>query len=145
MPPLDYSNKMKIKNKTLTLLLILPCISHAALNDYSRIETDCRKMNQDINNSVVMGCVDQASDAAKKDMNIVYQKIYKIIKARGIPDITSKFETAQKNWIAFRDSDCEFAISAYEGGSIQPLIKYTCLTEATQKRIEELENYLKEN
>lgn len=50
-----------------------------------------------------MGCVDRASDAAKKDMNIVYQKIYKIIKARGIPDITSKFETAQKNWIASRE------------------------------------------
>lgn len=48
-----------------------------------------------------MGCVDQASDAAKKDMNIVYQKIYKIIKARGIPDITSKFETAQKKLDCF--------------------------------------------
>ncbi|MFX3394581.1 lysozyme inhibitor LprI family protein, partial [Klebsiella pneumoniae] len=46
----------------------------------------------------------KASDAAKKDMNIVYQKIYKIIKARGIPDITSKFETAQKNWIASREN-----------------------------------------
>lgn len=43
-----------------------------------------------------MGCADQASDAAKKDMNIVYQKIYKIIKAREMPDITSKFKTAQK-------------------------------------------------
>ncbi|MCP6132622.1 hypothetical protein NL393_25750 [Klebsiella pneumoniae] len=87
---------MKIKNKTLTLLLILPCISHAALNDYSRIETDCRRMNQDINNSVVMGCADQASDAAKKDMNIVYQKIYKIIKAREMPDITSNSRRRKK-------------------------------------------------
>ena len=63
----------------------------------------------------------------------------------GLPKEKALLIKAQKNWIAFRDSDCEFAISAYEGGSIQPLIKYTCLTEATQKRIEELENYLKEN
>lgn len=42
-----------------------------------------------------MGCADLASDAAKKDMNIVYQKVYKIIRAREIPDITGKFEMAQ--------------------------------------------------
>lgn len=48
-----------------------------------------------------MGCADQASDAVKKDMNIVYQKIYRIIKARGIPDITSKFESAQKKLDCF--------------------------------------------
>ncbi len=130
---------MKIKNKILTLILIIPCISHAALSYYSKIETDCRKMNQDINNSVVMGCADQASDAAKKDMNIVYQKIYKIIKARGIPDITSKFETAQKNWIASRENWCD--IQGFIIGS--PMFSVCCM-DMNISRVNELNDLLEQ-
>ncbi|WP_240727307.1 DUF1311 domain-containing protein [Escherichia sp. E4385] len=87
---------MKVKNKALVLLLLIPCFTNATLTDYTKIETDCRKGSQNINNSVVMGCADLASDAAKKDMNIVYQKIYKIIQIRETPDITRKFEVSQK-------------------------------------------------
>ena len=130
---------MKIKNKVLTLLLILPCISHAALTDYSKIETDCRKMNQDINNSVVMGCADLASDAAKKDMNIVYQKIYRIIKARGISDITSKFETAQKNWIASRENWCDV-----QGFLIGSPMYSICRMDMNISRVNELNDLLEQ-
>ncbi|MWP60469.1 DUF1311 domain-containing protein, partial [Escherichia coli] len=98
---------MKVKNKALVLLLLIPCFTNATLTDYTKIETDCRKENQDINNSVVMGCADLASDAAKKDMNIVYQKIYKIIQTRETPDITRKFEVSQRNWITLRENWCD--------------------------------------
>lgn len=90
----------------------------------------------------------EMNQTALNDYKVVDQKLNKIYQEL-IKNLPPKEKAllikAQKNWIAFRDSDCEFAVSAYEGGSIQPLIKYTCLTEATQKRIEELENYLKEN
>ena len=45
---------------------------------------------------------------------------------------------AQKDWIKFRDSHCEFEILEFDGGSIQPLIKYTCLQDKTEERIEDL-------
>lgn len=90
----------------------------------------------------------EMNQTALNDYKVVDQKLNKVYQEL-IKNLPPKEKAllikAQKSWIAFRDSDCEFAISAYEGGSIQPLIKYTCLTEATQKRIEALENYLKEN
>lgn len=130
---------MKIKNKALTLLLILPCISHAVLTDYSKIENDCRKKNLDINNSVVMGCADQASDAAKKDMNIVYQKIYKIIQAREIPDITGKFEMAQKNWITLRENWCDV-----QGFIIGTPMYSICRMDMNISRVNELNDLLEQ-
>ncbi|WP_213323024.1 lysozyme inhibitor LprI family protein [Klebsiella aerogenes] len=130
---------MRIKNNVLALLLILPCVSHATLTDYSKIEADCRKNNQDINNSVVMGCADQASDAAKKDMNIVYQKIYKIIRAREIPDITSKFEAAQKNWIASREDWCDV-----QGFIIGSPMYSVCRMDLNISRVNELNDLLEQ-
>jgi len=50
--------------------------------------------------------------------------------------------TAQKNWIRFRDSKCDFEKEEYNGGSIQPLIHYTCLTECTEDRIKDLKRNL---
>ena len=52
--------------------------------------------------------------------------------------------TAQKNWIKFRDSKCEFEKEEYNGGSIQPLIYYTCLAECTNERTKELKNNLED-
>ncbi len=39
-----------------------------------------------------------------------------------------KLKAVQLSWIKFRDLQCEFEASGYEGGSIQPLIRSSCLT-----------------
>jgi uncharacterized protein YecT (DUF1311 family) len=41
----------------------------------------------------------------------------------------------QKDWIKFRDSQCKFEVEQYNGGSIQPLMYFTCLKEQTNNRI----------
>lgn len=41
---------------------------------------------------------------------------------------------AQRSWITYRDAACEAHASPYEGGSIQPLIRATCLSELTAAR-----------
>lgn len=41
---------------------------------------------------------------------------------------------AQRTWIAYRDAACDAHASPYEGGSIQPLIHATCLSELTAQR-----------
>lgn len=41
---------------------------------------------------------------------------------------------AQRAWIAYRDAACDAHASPYEGGSIQPLIRSTCLSELTAER-----------
>jgi uncharacterized protein YecT (DUF1311 family) len=41
---------------------------------------------------------------------------------------------AQRAWLAYRDAACEVQASPYEGGSIQPLIWFSCLSELTAER-----------
>jgi uncharacterized protein YecT (DUF1311 family) len=46
--------------------------------------------------------------------------------------------TAQRAWLAYRDAACEAHASPYEGGSIQPLMRATCLSELTAQRTQML-------
>lgn len=41
---------------------------------------------------------------------------------------------AQRAWLAYRDAACEVQASPFEGGSIQPLVRLTCLSEVTAAR-----------
>lgn len=88
-------------------------ISNAANDNYSQIDELCRKNNPDINNSVVMGCADSASDDAKKSINESYKQIIRLIKSRyeNDPDTANneltRFELAQKSWLAYRENWCD--------------------------------------
>lgn len=41
---------------------------------------------------------------------------------------------AQRAWLTYRDAACEAQASPFEGGTIQPLIRATCLSELTAQR-----------
>lgn len=41
---------------------------------------------------------------------------------------------AQRAWLQYRDAACDVHASPFEGGSIQPLIRATCLAELTAQR-----------
>lgn len=71
---------------------------------------------------------------ADAELNKVYKELMKTLG----PKEKKLLIAAQKNWIKFRDSDCEFQAEKYHGGSIQPLIRYTCLTDRTQARTNDL-------
>jgi uncharacterized protein YecT (DUF1311 family) len=75
-------------------------------------------------------------DFKKADAEL--NKIYKELMNSLSKTDKSLLITAQRNWLKYRDSHCEFEANEYEGGSIQPLIHSTCLTDCTKKRIEEL-------
>jgi uncharacterized protein YecT (DUF1311 family) len=47
---------------------------------------------------------------------------------------------AQRKWIAFRDAACLAEADQFAGGSIRPLVWYSCLTRLTQRRTEDLLN-----
>ncbi len=73
----------------------------------------------------------QSADA---ELNRVYKDVLKLLDENEKKLLIK----AQKDWIKFRDSHCAFEIKQYEGGSIQPLIYSTCLTERTKNRIDDL-------
>ncbi|CAM3484171.1 lysozyme inhibitor LprI family protein [Flavobacterium chungbukense] len=74
------------------------------------------------------------------ELNQVYKKLLKKVSEKE----KNLLITAQKNWIKFRDSKCAFEKEEYNGGSIQPLIYYTCLAECTSDRTKDLKRNLED-
>jgi len=63
---------------------------------------------------------------------------YKELAEKLGPSEKERLKAAQRAWIKFRDLQCEFEASRYEGGSIQPLVRSSCLAQVTKQRNEDL-------
>lgn len=50
--------------------------------------------------------------------------------------------TAQKDWLEYRTSTCEFEASAVRGGSAEPMTRLQCQTRVTRERTNELRRQL---
>ncbi|NEP09530.1 MAG: DUF1311 domain-containing protein [Symploca sp. SIO2C1] len=89
----------------------------------------------------INACAALEAQAADKKLNEVYQQLQ--AKIQDSPQEQRLIE-AQQKWIKFRDADCEYAKSQYEGGSIVPTIEAACITRLTEQRTKDLEEYLEE-
>ena len=69
-------------------------------------------------------------------------KVYKLVLSKLDEKQKKNLIIAQKNWINFRDAHCNFQADLYEGGTIQPLIRYSCLASKTNDRIDDLNEIL---
>jgi uncharacterized protein YecT (DUF1311 family) len=79
------------------------------------------------------------------DMNVCADKEYKredaalnnnykqLVRELG-PSAKNQLKAAQLAWIKFRDLQCEYEASRYEGGSMKPYVYLMCLTEVTKQR-----------
>ncbi len=86
-------------------------------------------------------CASIAYQNADRKLNQVYRQLLpKLSAAR-----KQKLIAAQQAWIKFRDSSCEFERSAYEGGSIAPMIYGFCLANVTEQRTKDLRRYLEDS
>jgi uncharacterized protein YecT (DUF1311 family) len=79
-------------------------------------------------------CAKAEYDKADAELNRVYQQALQSLA----PDHQERLRTAQRAWITFRDADCDCEAFTYDGGSMQPLSYYSCLTAATRERIARL-------
>ena len=87
-------------------------------------------------------CANLEYQEVDRRLNQIYQQVRKEI----IGSVQEqKLIKAQLSWIEFRDLDCDYVAEAYRGGSIQPLIYYSCLTSLTEERIQHLEANLQLN
>ena len=77
-------------------------------------------------------CAAIESKKADAALNAVYRKLEK----------TPELVAAQRLWIAYRDAECKYQSSRYEGGTIAPMIYSNCLTTLTTQRTEILESNL---
>ena len=86
-------------------------------------------------------CASIAYQNADRKLNQVYRQLLpKLSAAR-----KQKLISAQQAWIKFRDSSCEFERSAYEGGSLAPMIYGFCLANVTEQRAKDLRRYLEDS
>lgn len=76
--------------------------------------------------------------AADKALNAVWKKVAVKIGAESAKRKKLLVET-QKAWIAFRDKECEFESSEFEGGTMRPMIENSCLAGLTSARTKVLE------
>jgi uncharacterized protein YecT (DUF1311 family) len=74
----------------------------------------------------------QAADAA---LNAQWANAKSHMDGSGLGDVLLD---AQRKWIAFRDAACAAEAAPYAGGSIQPLIYYSCATRLTRARTQDL-------
>lgn len=89
----------------------------------------------------------EMNEQAKKDhkkADDIMASTYKLALAN--QDETGKklLLEAQRAWIKYKEAHCKSASNQYEGGSMQPLIYYSCLTELTEERMTKLKAYLEE-
>jgi uncharacterized protein YecT (DUF1311 family) len=108
-----------------SILLLLILLS-TSFNSLAQTQAE---MNQTANNDF------KKADAK---LNKFYKQVMKILNEKE----KKLMVLAQKDWVKFRDSHCKFEIEQYDGGSIQPLLYSTCLTDRTNDRIEDLKEIL---
>lgn len=86
-------------------------------------------------------CAGLNYQAADDELNAVWRDLR---ERRGEGHSWDPILEAQQLWIPFRDAHCESVAAPYEGGSIQPLIRSSCLADVTEQRTAQLRDFLSE-
>lgn len=102
----------------------------------SALAQDCSSPNTQLEMNQCAHAAFQQADAA---LNERYQAI---LKRLGEDGSVSLFRAAQRAWVPFRDAQCAFDASSYEGGSMQPMVLSSCLEDLTKKRVADFDAYL---
>ena len=89
--------------------------------------------------SEMNACAEQKYKQADAELNRVYQEL---MRASGGRD--QKLKSAQLAWLKFRDAECDYEASQYEGGSMKPMVYSFCLGDVTSARTKQLRDALKE-
>lgn len=81
------------------------------------------------------------SDYNRADADMA--RMYKLVMSR-LPSQAKKtlLLEAQRAWIKYKESHCKAYANLFEGGSMYPLIYYSCLEELTIDRKKKLQAYL---
>ncbi|NOT58838.1 MAG: DUF1311 domain-containing protein [Acidobacteria bacterium] len=85
-------------------------------------------------------CAQEEFQKADAALNKAYQQLLPKLEAAH----KEKLKMAQRAWIAFRDAHCECEAFAFDGGSMQPLIRFSCMAAETNARTKQLQAMLKE-
>jgi len=120
----------------LTLLIIAPCFAWADNNwDFDRPYTlKCSEGGQAQMNI----CLEKEYERIDNRLNALYKQLLNSLEN------PKKLKEAQKAWIRFRNLDCDYASSGIlKEGSYYYYSQTACYIDQTEKRIRDLQKYLK--
>jgi uncharacterized protein YecT (DUF1311 family) len=96
-------------------------------------DLDCKKAVAQMELNV---CADREFQSWDAKLNVRYRSFLKSAN----PKDQALLKAAERNWIAYRDSECDYETASSEGGSIRPMEYSNCLTAKTRARIAELKS-----
>lgn len=121
-----------MKNIISKTLVIVPVLLISSMSF-----ADC---DGNLNQTDLNMCTAQEYKKADQKLN----KLYQAYSAKLSSAERKQFTAIQKYWVNYKDKDCQYTAQGYKGGSMYPTVLNTCLTEKTEDRIDDLEDYLEE-
>ena len=85
-------------------------------------------------------CAHKEFEAADAVLNRIYNQLASNLDEGA----RAKLKEAELAWLKYRDANCEFVSSEYEGGTMRPMVHSFCLADMTRARTAELKGQLKE-
>ena len=85
-------------------------------------------------------CAHKEFQAADASLNRIYNQLASNLDEGA----RAKLKEAELAWLKYRDANCEFVSSEYEGGTMRPMVHSFCLADMTRARTAELKAQLKE-
>lgn len=82
-------------------------------------------------------CADAAYKESDRALNAQYAVTRKAVLAYD-PEGDKLLITAQRAWVVFRDAHCTATSFAFKGGTMEPMMRASCLAETTDARTAEL-------
>ncbi|MEB3218263.1 MAG: lysozyme inhibitor LprI family protein [Nostocales cyanobacterium 94392] len=132
-----HSNLQKIALISLPILGIVASPNLADANYFKIAQNvNCNNPQTTLEMRV---CAGKSYETADKKLNQVYRQLKPKLNAKQ----QKRLVDAQTAWIQFRDKSCAFEGAFAEGGTLEPVLKLSCLTDVTQQRVKDLERYLK--
>jgi uncharacterized protein YecT (DUF1311 family) len=120
--------------------LVLLTSSIPSLAQTAEPAVDCNNAQTQLEMNL---CAGRAAKESDRQLNIAYKKVQNSYKSTDTPaDDRARQQKALTNaqlaWIKYRDSNCTWQASKFDGGSIQPMIYANCVDRMSQERTQEL-------
>ena len=113
----------------------------ATAKEHYKIDTTYKECLYVSENQVyqMVGCGDKAKEAWDEEMDKYYRLLMSVLMEKE----REKLKTAQKNWLAYRESEYEFAGTTYYDlqGTIWTIVALDRKVEVVKHRAMELKNY----
>ncbi len=87
-------------------------------------------------------CAREKFKAADAELNRVYNRLVSLLGDNEAQ--REKLKAAETAWLKYRDDNCEYEASFFDGGSMRPLILSSCFERMTKARTAELRGQIKE-